>query len=137
MYTFVVLKFFRNIVCWLLLISITLGYAGIPMHKMICHVDGHTEIALFGKADGCSHENKRAAKKSCCETEKTDDQGSNCCHFEHTYSKIYTDAQANQDVYIKTAVYWQEKVCTLDACIAFILPLIFDYTAKAPPPKFL
>lgn|GEM_PF-2876131 len=135
-YTFVVLQFFRIILCWLLLVSITLGYAGIPMHKMICNVDGHTEIALFGKADSCIHENKIPSRKSCCESETSADQPGDCCDFEHTYNKIDTDAQTHRDTYFNTTVSIQDTVSTIETCFVCSLTITHTLPAKAPPPRF-
>jgi hypothetical protein len=84
-------KAIRISVSLTLAISILMAYAGVPVHSMICKMDGHTAYALIKANAGCEHEEKNTQKKSCC-SESVEDEcekpSDDCCEFSTKVLKI-------------------------------------------------
>jgi hypothetical protein len=128
----------RNILTWILLVTITIGYAGVPLSKMICTQDGHVEVALLGNAEGCSH-NSKPLKKSCCEsTADKDDADENCCNFEHAFNKLssaFTLTKSN--IQIKAYVQFMQLVSFISALFTTGFHPTQTLLADASPPPLL
>lgn len=72
----------------LIAFSILLGYAGVPVYKMICSEDGHIQVSLTHDDAACHHE-KQA--KSCCAPKPAKQQHvakAGCCDYDNTFFQL-------------------------------------------------
>lgn len=83
-------KFFHQLTAFLLIIGITLGYAGIPVFKMICKAEaGKVVVSITNPDAQCEHNHPE--KPSCCHkpVEKAP-----CCDFTHHTVQIKDNSTA-------------------------------------------
>lgn len=68
--------------------SISLGYAGVPVYKMICAEDGHIQVSLTRDDAACHHARRT---KSCCTPKAAKEQHQEpkgCCDYTNAFFQL-------------------------------------------------
>lgn len=105
----------------LLIFSITLGYAGVPVFKMICKAEaGKVVVSIINPDDQCEHH--QPEKPSCCHKEE---KQAPCCDFSHHTVQLKDESLPTGDapilktpVFITYAIVWPYVAALLPASIA-------------------
>jgi hypothetical protein len=78
---------FNRFICFILALTIVVGYTGIPVYKMICLEDGHTSISISQAGGECHHQ---AVKQDCCSPKHIKQKPTeSCCANASNFFKLH------------------------------------------------
>lgn len=66
--------------------SILLGYAGVPVYKMICEKEGKTIVSFVDMKEACKHNAENHSPKKCCQPVK---ETTSCCDYSSDFFQLH------------------------------------------------
>jgi hypothetical protein len=80
----------------LLMFSLVLGYAGVPVYRMFCGMEGRMVVSVVDLRESCHHRQK----KSCCHQEKAVSKPTACCDYSHSVSRLNLEVQVPESAQV-------------------------------------